>query len=59
MQQPPEVTKTRDNQVKAIEAEKEAVAVVGEEVVPKELEDEVVALTAHHTSHLFETSRKK
>ena len=47
------------NQVQATEAKYEENAVVEEEVVTKDVEDEVGASTSKQTRHQFETSRKK
>ena len=48
--------KPQENQVQATEAKDEDEAVVEEEVVTKDVEDEVGASTFQHTPHQFETS---
>ena len=58
-QQPPDLTKIWANQVQAMEAEDEARAVVEEELVTKDVDNEDDFSTAQHTCHLLKTSREK
>ena len=51
MQNTPEVTKPQENQVQAIEAKDEDEAVVEEEAVTKDVEDELGASTDHNKRH--------
>ena len=59
MYQPPEKPKPRSNKVQATEAKDEAKAVMGGEVVTKDVEDEAGDSTFHHTHRQFKTSRDK
>ena len=45
--------KPQDNQLQATEAKDEEEAVVKEEAVTNDVEDEGGALTSHHTRHQF------
>ena len=50
--------KPQDNQVQEIDAKDNDKAVVEEEAVTKDVEDEVGASNAHHTHHQLKTSRE-
>ena len=58
-QQPPDVTKSRANQVQATESKDEAYGVVEEGAVTKDVADKTCASTAQNTYHQFRNLRDK